>query len=193
MVWRPLAANGRGWRAVHMGAVPESGLTVLLLITIVIGSNPAPRKSAPHRLPILTTLCFCLDCSSPCNSSDSLIAPAAFCSSPEGPSALNRLSWRRASGRHARLQPPPYRDCNPARNGTVHRHQGRAGCNAGRNIGVHPRGGSEVASGICAEPLIPPGNDGRAYPSGCVACVLSRTGRTRETMRLLAPDRTTAA
>ena len=145
------------------GRVPESGLTILLLITIVIRSNPAPRKSAPHPLTILTTLCFCLDCSSPRNSSGSLIAPAAFCSSPEGPSALNRLSWRRASGRHTRPQPPPYRDRNPARNGTGHRHRGRAGCNTGRNVGVHPRGGREVIDGVCAEPLISPGNDGRAY------------------------------
>ena len=35
-----------------MGTCPKDGLTGLLLITIVIGSNPAPRKSAPHRLTI---------------------------------------------------------------------------------------------------------------------------------------------
>ena len=106
------------------GRVPESGLTILLLITIVIRSNPAPRKSAPHPLTILTTLCFCLDCSSPRNSSGLAHCSRRVLLLPEGPSALNRLSWRRASGRHTRPQPPPYRDRNPARNGTGHRHRG---------------------------------------------------------------------
>ena len=145
------------------GRVPESGLTILLLITIVIRSNPALGESALHRRIIRTTLCFAWIVRRRATPPVRSFASAAFCSSPQCCSALNWLSWRHPSGRHTRQQPPPHLDRNPARNGKGHRHRGRAGCDADGNVEVYTPGRERGGRRVCAEPLIPPGNDGRAY------------------------------